>query len=94
MPHLFYQLQVILVFIYLSLLYAQSTGPVYSPYVTNTINGVVKVTQSPWTQIMEKMYSTVQAPKSGSVGLGSITGKVGFVKPKIYATNNIYKTSS
>lgn len=42
--------------------------------------GVLRTTQSPYFQKFTKQYSTTYSPSSGSVGMGSLSGKVGEIR--------------
>lgn len=61
-----------------------------SVWATGLLNGATTVTLSPFTQVFKPMYSTVQVPKAGSIGLGTISGTVGIVKPPAYKTVSLY----
>lgn len=69
-----------------------TTTPTYpAPYptsvwATGVVGGVTTVTLSPYTQTFSPMYSTIATPKSGSIGLGTISGTVGVVQPITYIT--------
>ncbi|CDR43233.1 CYFA0S11e02080g1_1 [Cyberlindnera fabianii] len=49
-------------------------------------NGVLATTQSPYTQIFKSMYSTIQTPPAGSIGLGTIKGTIGHYRTRHYIT--------
>jgi hypothetical protein len=66
------------------------TYPPASPtsvWVTATLaNGALTTTLSEYVQSFPTFYSTIASPKSGSIGMGTITGQVGVVKPIEYVT--------
>ncbi|CCF56289.1 hypothetical protein KAFR_0A08550 [Kazachstania africana CBS 2517] len=61
-----------------------------SIYVTITTEGVTLVVQTTYGQAFSSQYTAVATPSSGSIGLGTIEGTVGVVKPAMYytVTNN------
>lgn len=65
----------------LNLVSAQGSAPT-SIWATGTLaDGATTVTLSPFTQTFRSMYATVATPRQGSIGLGSISGSVGIVRP-------------
>ena len=57
-------------------------------WVTTTLNGKVFATNIVYSQKLTAMYQTIQTWNSGTIGLGSIDGKVG--KPRDYLTIQSY----
>lgn len=56
-------------------------------YVTTTLaGGGLATIPVEYSQSFSSMYSVVASPKSGSVGLGTISGTVGTVKAAEYLT--------
>ncbi|EGW34290.1 uncharacterized protein SPAPADRAFT_59707 [Spathaspora passalidarum NRRL Y-27907] len=50
-------------------------------WVTGTdANGILRTTQSPYTQQFSTFFTSVAAPSSGVIGLGTISGSVGEVR--------------
>lgn len=64
-----------------------SKPPATLVWVTGTdSNGQTKTTQSAYSQIFSSMYSQVALPSSGSVSMGSLSGKVGDVRSYLMVT--------
>lgn len=55
-------------------------------WVTLTTNGAVVTVSTTFIQRFSSQYATVALPSSGSVGLGSLTGKIGVVKTDFQST--------
>lgn len=55
-------------------------------WVTITKNGRTTAVQTTWIQKFSSQYSKLAEPSSGSVGMGTLSGSVGIVKPKIEFT--------
>lgn len=55
-------------------------------WVTLTTNGAVVTVSTTFIQRFSSQYATVALPSSGSIGLGSLTGKIGVVKTDFQST--------
>lgn len=55
-------------------------------WVTITTNGAVATVSTTFIQRYSSQYNTVAVPSSGSIGLGSLTGKIGVVKTEFQST--------
>ncbi|BAO42705.1 protein KRE1 [Kluyveromyces marxianus] len=60
--------------------------PTSGMWVTITKNGRTTAVQTTWIQKFSSQYSKLAEPSSGSVGMGTLSGSVGIVKPKIEST--------
>ncbi|AAS51730.1 ADL190Cp [Eremothecium gossypii ATCC 10895] len=54
---------------------------------TTLPDGSVSAYQSAYFQPFSKLYESVDTPKSGEVGMGTLSGSIGVVKPPVYVDN-------
>jgi hypothetical protein len=55
-------------------------------YRTVTVGGVISTEAYIYSQSFTSYFSTIKSPSSGSVGLGTISGTVGIMRPDMFST--------
>lgn len=65
--------------------YTTSLSPIII-WITVTTNGALATISTTYIQRFSTQYSTIAQPSSGSIGLGTISGEVGVVKPEHLTT--------